>query len=60
MSTDNKAEGIGPLVEQAMDKSYNQAVDHCIEVVSKFLSQVPGLSEPLIVKLEQLKNQTPS
>lgn len=42
-------------IEEMMDEYYNQAIDETIERVKTFLTQMPGLYEPLIIQLQSLK-----
>lgn len=44
-------------VEKILDEAYNMGVEHCIEIMKKFMLQLPGLSEPLAIKLEALKKK---
>jgi hypothetical protein len=40
-----------------LDEAYEMGVDSCVEIVRSFLSQMPGLYEPLIIRLKELKKK---
>lgn len=42
-------------ISDTLSKMYDLGVEHCIHTVQNFLSEVPGLAEPLVKKLEALK-----
>lgn len=55
MEEDKIKEWMNQSLPEAFDRCYNLAIDHATEVVDKFLLYVPGLSKPLIEKLQSLK-----
>lgn len=46
---------LGDPKGRALTSMYNLGLDHAIETIKNFLVQMPGIAEPLISKIEKLK-----